>query len=133
MFSKEEIRNICTSYNIECSQIGEVIDTSMGDNDERYNYQINDKYFLKINNIKSKTEKFLTGLDQLIMNYKSIGVYCPSLYKTKENTFSLKIIKNEKSYTCHIEEKSPFEISPSQDDVDYEFKKKDTCTCRAVG
>ena len=124
MFSKEEIKNICTSYNIECSHIGEVIDTSMGDNDERYNYQINHKYFLKINNIKSKTEKFLVGMNQLIKNYKSIGVYCPSLYKTKENTFSLNIERDGIKFTCHVEEKSPFQISESQEEVDYEFKKE---------
>ena len=124
MFSNEEIGSICLNYNIECFEIGEVIDTSFDENDRRYNYQINDKYFLKISNLKGKTEDYLYDIEQLVRNYKSIGVYCPSLYKTKEKMYSLNIEKDEIRYICHLEEKSPFKISDSRDEVDYEFKKE---------
>lgn len=123
MFSVNELKSICKNYNIDCISIGEVIDTSKGKDDKRFNYLINDAYFLKINNIKSKDEDFLSDINLLINNYKSIGVYCPILYKTNNNSFSSIIEKDGIKYTCHMEEKSPYPIRADQDEEDYQFKK----------
>ncbi len=123
MFSNEEIVRICAHFKIECDLIGELIDTSKCSDDRRFNYQINDKYFLKISNAKVIDEKFLNDIQQLTQNYESIGVYCPKLYETIDGGLTLNIEKNGSKYICYVEEKSKYIFSENQESVDYEFKR----------
>lgn len=123
MFSRDEIYNICMNFSIDCFNIGDLIDTSRNDDDRRYNYKINSQYFLKINNTTAVNEKFLSDVEQLIKRYKSIGVYCPVLYRTKEGKLSYRIEKEGIQYTCYVEELAPYSICKSQDKEDYNFKK----------
>ena len=53
MFNKDEIYSICSQYDIDCIDIGDLIDTTKNDDDRRFNYKINNQYFLKINNEKA--------------------------------------------------------------------------------
>ncbi len=126
MFNNDEIKNICSHFNIDCIEIKNCIDSSRTEQDKRFNYEIEDisskKYFLKINNDKNKIESFLKDIERLIKNYKSIGLYCPDLLKTKDNTLSYNIQKDGINYVCHIEEKAAFAIKESQNEVDYFFK-----------
>lgn len=122
MFSKTEIKEICRQYNLECHAIGDLIDTSFNDKDQRYNYEINERYFLKINNSPEKTEGFLEDIMTLVDRYKSIGVYSPCLYKTSQGRYGYTIEVGPNKFTCHLEEKAPFRLCPSQEEVDYAFK-----------
>lgn len=124
MFSHLEIKDICQEFNIECHDIGEVIDSTRNENDKRYNYQINNKYFLKISNFEGLHEKFFVDISRLISNYRSIDVYCPRLIKTTEGTFSFKIEKEGITYTCYIEEKAIYLTQNEEIDIDYVFKKE---------
>lgn len=123
MFNKDEIYNICKNFNIDCLHIGDLIDTSCNDDDRRYNYKINNQYFLKINSAAAVNEKFLSGIEKLIKRYKSIGVYCPMLYRTKDGKLSYIIKKDGIEYTCYVEEFSPYSIYKGKDKEDYDFKK----------
>lgn len=123
MFNRDEICSICRNFNIDCFDIGELIDTSRNDDDRRYNYKINNQYFLKINNTTAVNEKFLSDIERLIKRYKSIGVYCPVLYRTKDGKLSYRIEKDGLEYTCYVEELAPYSICKSQDKEDYDFKK----------
>lgn len=123
MFSRDEIYNMCRNFNIDCFDIGDLIDTSRNDDDRRYNYKINHQYFLKINNTTAVNEKFLSDIERLIKRYKSIGVYCPILYRTKEGKLSYRIEKEGIEYTCYVEELSPYPFYKSQGIEYYDFKK----------
>lgn len=106
MFSHNEIHSICRNFNIDCLNIGDVIETSRDNDDKRYNYKINNQYFLKINNTETINERFLEDVERLIKRYRSIGVYCPSLYRTRDGKLSHKIVKGDMVYTCYVEELS---------------------------
>lgn len=123
MFSSDEIHNICKNFNVDCYDIGELIDTSHNDDDRRYNYKINNQYFLKINNTKAVNEEFLSDIEKLVNRYRSIGVYCPVLYRTKNGELSFGIEKDEIKYSCYVEELAPYPLYKNQDNIDYDFKK----------
>jgi len=122
MFSKDELSNICRNFNIQCFGIGDLIDTSHGDNDRRYNYKINNQYFLKINSATAVNEKFLSDIEELAKRYRYIGVYCPVLYRTKEGNLCYRFEKDGIEYTCYVEELSPYPLYKNQDTEDYDFK-----------
>lgn len=58
MFSHNEIYSICRNFNIDCLNIGDVIETSRDNDDKRYNYKINNQYFFKINNTELSMKGF---------------------------------------------------------------------------
>lgn len=124
MFTVEDIVEICSHFDVDCRDIGECIDTSKFDADQRYNYKINDAFFLKITSNKSINEKYLNDINRLISNYKSIGVYCPSLQETNKSKLSHEVVKGKYRFTCYLEEKSEYPLSEPQQEVDYEFKKQ---------
>lgn len=123
MFINKEIIDVCYEFGITCTYISDVIDTSHNEDDRRYNYNINHKYFLKINNSKAITENFLNDVVKLIKKYKSIGIYCPDLIRSKQDMLSYKFIKDDIKYTCYIEEYVPYSFYKMNEQVDYEFKK----------
>lgn len=123
MFSHNEIHSICRNFNIDCLNIGDVIETSRDNDDKRYNYKINNQYFLKINNTETINERFLEDVERLIKRYRSIGVYCPSLYRTRDGKLSHKIVKGNMVYTCYVEELSLYPFYENNNSIDYDFKK----------
>lgn len=124
MFTSEEIKDICKVYGISCKSIGDLVDTSFDKKDQRYNYPINDAYFLKINNTKGKNEQFVEEINNLVNRYHSIGVYCPRVLKTIHNQYTFEVKKNDDVFVCHLEEMAKYSISPRQKNVDYDLKKK---------
>lgn len=125
MFSFNDLKIICQEFNIECIQISDVIDTSKSESDRRFNYKINNEYFLKINNSTVITEDFLQDISTLISKYRKIGVYCPSLIKNKTGNLACYYDKDNIQYICYIEECAPYNIYNSKDtSIDYTFRKK---------
>lgn len=123
MFKNKEIIDICNEFGIICNHIGDVIDTSRSEDDRRYNFKINHKYFLKINNSKTITESFLSDVVKLIEKYRTIGIYCPDLIRSKYDMLSYKYVKDDIKYTCYIEECAPYSFYEESEQIDYEFKK----------
>lgn len=124
MFNINEIEAICKAFSIPCHQIGDVIDTSKGEDDKRYNYNMDNKYFLKINSSKVITENFLQEILRLTLKYRAIGVYCPTLIKNNKGNLAYYYEKEGIQFTCYVEECAPYRVYPSQEDrVDYAFKK----------
>lgn len=124
MFSESEIKRICRQFDIECNQIGAVIDTSRSDEDKRYNYNINNQYFLKINTSKAVTEEFLQDIVKLIFKYREIGVYCPALIKSNTEALIYIYTKEAIEYICYMEECAPYKTYNSNKyEIDYNFKK----------
>jgi len=124
MFKLDEIVQYSKEFNIECTEVGQLIDTSHGDHDQRYNYPINDSYFMKITNDSSMTKEYLEDINRLHDRYDSIGVYCPRLKRHKNNDLLYEFEKEGFTYKCYVEEKAKFETSPPREHVDYEFKKE---------
>ncbi|MDA3731872.1 phosphotransferase [Niameybacter massiliensis] len=124
MFSLSEIKDICDKFDIECNQISDVIDTSRSEEDRRYNYKINNSYFLKINNSKAINEVFLEDIMNLTLRYKEIGVYCPSLIKDESGKLVYFYEKEDIHYACYVEECAPYKVYSSKGNtIDYTFKK----------
>lgn len=124
MFTNKEIADVCHEFGITCTYVSNVIDTSHNEDDRRYNYNIDNNYFLKINNSKSVTEEFLKDILKLIKRYRSIGIYCPDLIKRNNDILSYNFIKDNIKYTCYMEEYVPYSFYKMNEQVDYEFKKK---------
>lgn len=123
MFTVNELYNICNNFNIQCFNIGDLIDTSRSDDDIRFNYRINNQYFLKINSATGVSEKFLSDIEKLMERYKAIGVYCPSLYRTKAGNLTYTFKKDGIQYTCYVEEMAKYAVYKEQGTIDYDFKR----------
>lgn len=123
MYKIDEIHNICKNVNIDCFKIGDLIETSPNDEDRRYKYNINNEYFLKISNNKTISESFLGDIERLIKRYRSIGVYCPNLYRTIQGNLSYSFKKDDMKYTCYVEDLSSYPLYESYNTIDYNFKK----------
>lgn len=104
MIEEKRIRSILEQYEVYEVSIDDFFDTSHGDGDIRYNYVINQKYVLKINSSDVLTETFLQGIAQLAEHYRTIGVWCPRLQKTKDGHFLYSFMDNNCTYFCYIEE-----------------------------
>ncbi|WP_072901710.1 phosphotransferase [Hathewaya proteolytica] len=122
MFKKEEIQELCKIYNVESMEICDVIDTSHGDDDLRFNYKIDQKYVLKINNHKAVTEEFISDMNDVMERYRAIGIYCPSLYKNKHNKYLYSFQKEGTSYVCYLEEYAKYKFYDETVSDFYEFK-----------
>jgi len=122
MIHAGKIKEICLHYQVEVREIGSLIDSSHGDGDKRYHYPINDKYFLKINNHQAMDEAFYRGMDQMNDQYRSMGVYCPSLYKTRSGTYIYSWTQEGETFYCHLEEKAAYKAREGAGEVDYDFK-----------
>lgn len=123
MFSKNEIISLCNKFGKNPEIINSPIDSSKGDNDRRFNYVIDNEYVLKINNHNSICEEFLINISKLQERYKSIGVYCPKLFKGIEGKYSYTFFKDNCRYVCYIEEFAKYKIL-QEEEIDYEFKEK---------
>lgn len=122
VFEKDEIYDICRNFSVEPIYIGELIETSRGPEDRRYNYNIDNKYFLKISNSSLINHKFLEDVESLIKRYRSIGVYCPKLHKTVDGNLSYSLKKLGEEYTCYLEDFSIYKLYEGEV-IDYNFKK----------
>jgi len=123
MFKNKEIIDICHEFGVACNHISDVIDTSHNEDDRRYNYKINHKYFLKINSSKVISERFLNDIVKLVKRYRTIGTYCPDLIRSKYGMLCYEYRKDDTQYTCYIEECALYSFYEAGEQLDYEFKK----------
>ena len=104
MLEITEIQEIMSHFGLSVQSVTNFYDTSHNDEDKRLNYILDDKYVLKINSTVAMWETRLQEIHRLISRYRSIGVYCPDLLPTLDGTLSYTWQKNEKEYTCFVEE-----------------------------
>lgn len=123
MFSNNDIRDICYNFGVNLKQISNVIDTSHGEDDKRYNYIIDNKYVLKISNSVAITETFLEDIARLIERYTSIGVYCPNIIRNIIGNLTYEFIQEGIKYTCYMEEYAFYNFYKGGEFIDYKFKK----------
>ena len=124
MFGCQFIKSICKEFGIKCDLIGSLIDTSKDENDKRYIYEINNNYFLKITNSIAINEKKIIEIVNLLNNYKTIGVYCPSVIKRNVNKYTYSFNINDEEYTCYMEEKAAYKVCPDSTNINYNLKKQ---------
>lgn len=104
MLEITEIQEIMSHFGLSVQSVTNFYDTSHNDEDKRLNYILDDKYVLKINSTVAMWETRLQEIHRLISRYRSIGVYCPDLLPTLDGTLSYTWQKDEKEYTCFVEE-----------------------------
>lgn len=117
------ITDICKHYGVNSELIGDVIDSSHGEADIRYNYVINNKLVLKICTSKVISEVYLQGIKRLVARYRDLGVYCPDLIVNRNNELLTSIEYDGQVYNCYIEEFAPYDFA-QDDDMLYESKKE---------
>lgn len=123
MLNEINLNEICSNFSIDLKSVDEFIDSSKSSEDIRYNYLINNKYFLKVSNNQNYDEIFFKDMDMLIKNYQSIGIYCPALIRTKDNNLFVSYECQSLVYICYIEEKSEYPVRSNKIERDYQFKK----------
>lgn len=121
--NKQTVLNICNVFNIHPQNISDVIETSRSSEDIRYNYIIDKSYVLKINTAEMINEKFLTDINRLVEKYRNIGVWCPKIIKSKNDTYLYTFMENEKVYRCYVEEYAPYATAGENTD-EYKLKKE---------
>lgn len=113
MVNEKDVLEICKLFNVLDGKITSFIDSSKNEEDQRYNYIIDDKYVLKMNTNGTITEKFLDEVNSLQEKYRSIDVYCPKLYKSNEGVYLISYSKNNEDYQCYMEEFAPYKTARS--------------------
>ena len=104
MFEITEIQEIMSHFGLSVESVTEFYDTSHSDDDKRLNYILDNKYVLKINSLCSMWEARLQEIHRLIERYRAIGVYCPDLIPALDGALSYAWHKDNKEYTCFVEE-----------------------------
>lgn len=105
-----EIQEIMSHFGLSVQSVTNFYDTSRKDGDKRFNYILDNKYVLKINSIGAMWETRLQEIHRLISRYRSIGVYCPDLLTTMDGTLSHVWYRDEKEYTCFVEEYAVYPV-----------------------
>ena len=130
-FAKAELEKICAGFGIEPIEIGDVIDTSHGEEDIRYHYIINRKYVLKINTAPMVTEEFLRDINQLAQRYSDVGVWCPKIRKNMQGTYlyewtdlSANAGAEKTVCKCYMEEYAPYRTAEDCVTDEFAFRKK---------
>jgi len=118
MLDRAEIQNILSCFGLIFQNVTKLYDTSRAENDERFNYILDDRYVLKVNSAGIMREERLREIGRLIGRYRSIGVYCPALLPTKQGTLSCNLEKNGKKYSCYAEEFAVYPVSEDGDGLD---------------
>lgn len=117
--NEDMIKNIVNEYGITLNKINDVIDSSHGEDDIRLTYIINQEAVLHCATSSAITEDFLFDIDRLVQRHRSIGIYAPKLYPLKDSRhFLYQVEKENKVYSCYIEEKAPYTFL-SHDEVDF--------------
>lgn len=115
MYNQELLTQVCEQFQIELFSIDNFIDTSHGNEDIRYNYVINKMYVVKINTTKIISNNFLTEIDALVDRYRSIGVWCPKLFKNKFGKYLSVVQYDSVTYNCYVEEYAPYMFTKDED------------------
>ncbi len=113
---KKEIERIISEYGIESFENMEMIDSSHGANDIRYNYIIDKKYVLRINSAKVMTEERVAELNVLIKRYNDWGIKAPYFILNKHGRY----VMEYKGCYCYFSEYLNY---PLAIDVDGSFRK----------
>lgn len=121
--TKEVIKDVCNKYGVIAEKISDVIDTSHGENDIRYNYIINQAYVLKMNTSNMVTEGFLQGIDRTVKKYRNIGVWCPQLFLNMAGNLLYIFEQDKKLYRCYFEEYALHEIADGKVE-EYDLKEE---------
>lgn len=104
MLEITKIQEIMSHFGLSVQGVTNFYDTSHDDDDKRFNYILDNKYVLKINSVVSMWESRLQEIRRLIARYRSIGIYCPDLFPASDGSLSHTLIKDDKEYTCFVEE-----------------------------
>lgn len=80
----DECRDILKEYDFNHIENMELIDSSHGEDDIRYNYIVDRRYVLRVNSAKVFTEQRLIELNRLVRRYRNYGIDAP-LYLCDKN------------------------------------------------
>ena len=114
---RNEIEQILDGFGIEAFENMEMIDSSHGDSDIRYNYIIDKNYVLRINSAKVMTEERVVELNALIKRYNDFGVKAPCFIPDKFGTY----VVQYKKYYCYLSEYLDY---PLAIDVESAFRRE---------
>lgn len=116
------LSNILDRFGLTFSEVTNFYDTSHGENDQRFNYILDENYVLKIHSPNSLWEERLQEISRLIERYRAIGVYCPRMIPTLGGPLSCPWEIEGRTYTCFVEEYAIYpvcrgEIKPPREEV----------------
>lgn len=114
----KEIQQIMLNFGLTVQNVINFYDTSRGDDDERFNYVLDDKYVLKVNSAGAIREERLQEIRRLIARYRSVGVYCPDIMPALDGGLSHTICKDGREYICFVEEYARFPVLEEGTELD---------------
>lgn len=109
LLSKSDRLNaILANYGLAFDTVTQFVDSSHGNEDQRYSFILDNRYVLKINSSTSVWETRLQGIRRLIDRYRSIGVYCPQLISALDGCLCVPLTDGNLSFNCYLEEFSRY-------------------------
>ncbi len=110
MDAHRELAQMLRRFHLDFSEITAQYDTSHSDRDRRLHFVLDNRYVLKLCNSGAITEARLQGIRRLVARYRSIGVYCPDLYRTDGGDCSLRGTWQGEEYLCYVEEFAAYPV-----------------------
>lgn len=88
--SRAEIGHILSEYGINNYKECQEMDSSRGEEDQRWNYVIDKKYVLRFNSSNVMTEERIKEINELVLRYRKEGIICPLFIASHSGLFVFK-------------------------------------------
>ena len=82
-----DLAAVLRQYGVEAASRIEMIDSSHGADDIRWNYVVDRNYVLRFCNAPDMTDARMEDLNRLIARYQAFGLRCPAFLKAKDGGF----------------------------------------------
>ncbi|WP_311487683.1 hypothetical protein [uncultured Helcococcus sp.] len=106
---------ICTYFQIQYQNIELIHYSSRSISDIRAQFNIDDKWILKIASSKIYNEEYFIESDKLIDNYNKSGIYAPRYKLSKYHTHLYEFDFENIAFIAWIEEYAPYKICASEE------------------
>lgn len=88
--SMTEVGHILSEYGIDDYKECQEINSSRGEEDQRWNYVIDKKYVLRFNSSNVMTEERIKEINELVLRYREEGIICPLFIVSNSGLFVFK-------------------------------------------
>lgn len=104
----ERLRAILAHFGLCFETVTRYVNSSRTDDDQRFNFILDDRFVLKLHSAESIWDARLQGIQRLIERYRSIGVYCPQLIAAQDGSLCIPFTSDGHRFNCFVEEFARF-------------------------
>ena len=102
-FPRKVLKQLIGNFSIEIRDIQGKLDASIGKEEIRLHYFLDDSYVLKIVTAKTLVPDDFNEMNMIMNNYRSMGIETPKLIETKEHSLYKEFVFKKKTFYCYVE------------------------------